>query len=88
MFPLICHRKSERRQCDESKQRRWDSLLGDLGSIFVAVECCRVGDVFFPSVEYLDPNFGVTHVGIGYCITSSDILIRIQILLTEGACWN
>ena len=65
-------RESELRQCDESKQRRWDSLLGDLGSIFVAVECCRVGDVFFPSVEYLDPNFGVTHVGIVYCNISSD----------------
>ena len=57
-------------------------------SIFVVVECCRVGDVFFPSVEYLDPNFGVTHVGIVYCIISSDILIRIQILLTESAGWN
>jgi hypothetical protein len=43
---------------------------------------------FFPSVEYLDPNFGVTHIGIGYCITSSDILICIPILLTEGVCWN
>ncbi len=51
------------------------------------VECCRVGDVFF-LLTNLDPNFGVTHVGIGYCITSSDTLIRIQILLTEGACWN
>ncbi len=54
----------------------------------MVVECCRVGNVFFPSVKYLDPNFGVTHVGIGYCITSSDILICIQILLTESAGWN
>ncbi len=56
-------------------------------SIFVVVECCRVSDVFF-LLTNLDPNVGVTHVRIGYCITSSDILIRIQILLTEDACWN
>ena len=42
----------------------------------MAVECCRVGDVFFPSVEYLDPNFGVTHVGIVYCNISSDTSCR------------
>ena len=27
-------RESEHRQCDESKQRRWDSLLGYLGVDF------------------------------------------------------
>jgi hypothetical protein len=57
------------------------------GSQFLVVECCRVGDIFF-LLTNLDPNFGVTHVGIKYCIISSDILICIQILLTEGICWN
>ncbi len=58
------------------------------GSRFLWLLSVSAWVMFFPSVEYLDPNFGVTHVGIGYCIISSDILIRIQILLTESAGWN
>jgi hypothetical protein len=80
-------RESKRRQCDESKQRRWDSLSGYLEVDFWLFSVA-VWVTLFPLLTNLDPNFGVTHVGIGYCITSSDILIHVQILLTEGICWN
>ena len=59
---------------------RWDLLSGYLGvnfwllSVFVWV-------TFFFLLTNLDPNFGVTHVGIEYCIIPSDVLICIQILL-------
>ncbi len=57
------------------------------GIQFLVVECCHVGDVFF-LLTNLDPNFGVTHVGIEYCIIPSDVLICIQILLRYDVCWN
>jgi hypothetical protein len=54
------------------------------GSRFLWLLSVAVWVTFFSLLTNLDPNFGVTHVGIGYCITSSDILICIQILLTEA----
>ena len=48
---LQWHQESERHQCDESEQRRWDSLSGYLGVDFWLLSVA-VWVTFFPSDEF------------------------------------
>ena len=61
-------RESELRQCDESKQRSWDSLSGYLGVDLWLLSVAVWVTFFFLLlniwIQILES--GVTHVGIGY----------------------